>query len=86
MKGFLHIQCPRCGRARSIFAKEPITEFRCRCGNAVPLPARMTRAFVSCPSCEREDRYLTDSFEKSPLVWEIEFEKIRSRAEPKEKP
>ena len=60
MKGFLHIQCPQCGRARSVFAKEPITEFRCRCGNAVPLPERMTRAFVSCPSCEREVRYLTN--------------------------
>ena len=78
----------------------PREEWGCKCGDEAEdcrdkpceyrstyLDAMYRKKFAElCDSTIREDRYLTDSFEKSPLVWEIEFEKIRSRAEPKEKP
>lgn len=59
-KGFMHITCSRCGRAKTFHAKEKMTVYRCcDCGKETELKD-MRRAYTSC-ECGQDSYYLTNS-------------------------
>lgn len=63
--GFLHIKCPKCGKARGLYMKTHPSNFRCKCGAVFPLPEQMTKVYVNCPCCEGAVRYLTNRTDES---------------------
>ena len=60
-KGFLHLECSRCGRTRSFFAKDKLRVHRCcDCGKETELK-EVRRAYLSCSGCDTDVYYLTNS-------------------------
>ncbi|WP_458397432.1 hypothetical protein [Anaerotignum sp.] len=58
-RGFLHLECSRCGRAKTFCAKEKMTVHRCcDCGKETELKD-MRMAYTKC-KCGQESYYLTN--------------------------
>ena len=56
--GFLYLRCSACGKMKAFCAKEPINEYRCRCGRINSLDV-MRRMHVNC-ECGAYFRYKTN--------------------------
>lgn len=61
-KGFVQLECPKCGYIRTTCLRSAADAFRCRCGHIYPLE-NMYPAYFNCSSCGRNARYLTNRTE-----------------------
>lgn len=52
-KGFLILQCDRCGSQFVTYPKDYITSALCRCGHKIDLTAPLARLEYECSSCNR---------------------------------
>lgn len=60
-RGFLLMECGKCGRLKGFNAKEPVTENTCRdCGHVTVLKD-VVRADLYCPVCKKTWRYKTNT-------------------------
>lgn len=57
-KGFLHIKCQECGKVKSFCAREPVSEYKCSCGQKTPL-GDLADMNVDC-ECGRHSHYRTN--------------------------
>lgn len=57
-KGFLLIKCQHCGKIKGFCPKEPISEYRCKCGGSTPL-INLVPAHLNC-KCGSHFKYKTN--------------------------
>ena len=58
-KGFLLVECKRCGKIKGFCAKRPIAQNRCECGEVTELHD-LKVAHVKCANCGRSYTYKTN--------------------------
>lgn len=64
-KGFLYLECPKCGAARGFFVREYTYNFLCHACDSVMELRGMHQADAIC-ECGKRWRYLTNS--KRPMI------------------
>lgn len=58
-QGYLHIECPKCGKAKSFSVYHDIDTYDCDCGNKVPLDD-LVGVMMTCPKCSKRHHFQTN--------------------------